>query len=312
MYISFSGYDLYLQCPFAYWNRYVNKTTPPTPDNCVNSLYGSSVGLLFEWFYRDRVWKKPDYCEYLTSQAECALDAAIKDKKRGGSIVRWADEKANYHDRESLLADIRDTVPRGLRTIKAHRFLGPVADAEVKLDFKYDGHVIGGRADFIIHRTPPQKDRIILDGKGSKWKDLYVKDTQLKWYALLYRDHHGTAPDAIGFVFWKFEPEESVKWIPFTDRDLDVLRDEIIATLNRISSSVDRIQKIPEGSKTRVDLRQEYFPAQPSQKCSLCSYVEVCEDGKKAVKAKSNERRKRPVVLPASTGVMDIGFDDEG
>ena len=122
------------------------------------------MGILFERFYADKLWRRKDYADFLQSIVEETFDKAVKDQK--GRIVDWNDEKANYHSRAELLADVRETIPRGLQVIRENRFIGPQADAEVKLDWKFGPHLVGGRADFIIRRVEPHGDLVILDEIG--------------------------------------------------------------------------------------------------------------------------------------------------
>lgn len=310
MYCSYSGYKLNSQCPKAYWHRYIDKTTTPNADNCVNSLYGSTVGTLFEIFYRDKLWRRKDYQDFLISQAEPTLDLVIKNQR--GSIVNWADEKANYHTRGELMRDVEAAIPRGLQTIREQRFVGPMAEAEMKLDHDFGPHRVGGRADFVIKRVPPQGDLLILDGKGSKWREKYVEESQLKWYAFLYRAKFKVVPDGLGFVFWRFEGEEAVGWIKFTSGDLDNLQDEVLGTMNQLEKGMSKLESLTRMPQAHDELRQELFPAQVSFGCKLCSYLEVCEEGlaKHGPRKSEGGFRKSRVELPGS-GVRELSLDDE-
>lgn len=305
MYLSFSGYDKYGQCPLSYWHSYVNKTVMPTPDNGVNALYGSIVGIGFEKFYVDKLWKHQDPTAVMLQRVDEFYTLAVKSQR--GVVIDWGDEKANYHSREELMAEVVVAIPRGIEIIKRHRFLGPMADAEVKLDTSFRQHRIGGRADFIVKRTRPHGDLIILDGKGSKHREKYVKPTQLKLYAMLYHVKFGVIPDGIGFVFWRSEPHESVDWVAFDKHDLSNLREEVLMTMDRIEASTTRLTALSGRVKAFDETRQELFPAQAGFHCNLCSYVDVCEEGTKAVQT---TKRKPKVILPGS-GVRDLNLDDD-
>jgi hypothetical protein len=310
-YLSFSAYKLFNSCPKAYWHRYIDKTTPPKPDNCVNSLYGSTIGTVFEVFYRDKVWTRRDYEPYLQSIVEETFDSVVRGQR--GSIVDWDDEKANYHSRADLIKDVREGIPRGLQVIRQNRFIGQEAEAEMKLDTDFGPYRIGGRADFVIRRVQPHGDLVILDGKGSKWRDKYVEPTQLKWYAMLYRARFGVVPDGLGFVFWRFEGEQAVQWISFTSADLDVLHHEIIDTMKRIETGTNRIASLAMMPQSAFEAREEYFPAAPSFGCNLCSYLPLCEEGLKKYGPKvrtENPWRKPKVVLPGD-GVRELSLGEE-
>jgi hypothetical protein len=315
-YISYSGYKLCLQCPFAYWNRYINKTTLAEAENGLGTLYGSTIGLIFEAFYRDHIWKRVDFLEVLQGLVEPYLKQAIKDQEKQGRIIDWLDEAATqtYKSQSELIADLRDSIPRGVQTIRQNKLMGPLMEAEMKLDCRFGGYTIGGRADFVIQRVQPYGDLIILDGKGSKHRAKYVdghalrkgaeiEGTQLKWYAFLYRERNKRTPDALGYIFWKFGGDQAMEWISFRDTDLDDLKDEVLALLSRIDTSVSRLSDLYGDPQACDDLRQELFPAQPGDGCRLCSYASVCADGKK-------KTRKFRLRLPDGVFELTLGLED--
>jgi PD-(D/E)XK nuclease superfamily len=306
VYLSFSGHKSFQECPKQYWHRYVDKTTVP-PENCVNSLYGSTIGVLFEQFYMDKLWKRPDCKDELLRRADGVFDRVVREQRK--SIVNWSDEKANYHSREELLRDVRTDVEKGLRTIRAHRFLSNEAAAEVELDYDFGRHRVAGRADFLLRRAAPFGDKVLTDGKGSKHGMKYIEKSQVLWYSFLHRARFGHAPDRAGFVLWRFEAEKAVVWVDFTDRDLDTLRDGVLATMDRIEASKTALEnlRLPQA---RQELREERFPAQPSFKCGFCAYLSVCEEGKaKQRQGTGGFSRSSSISLPGS-GVRDLSLDD--
>jgi hypothetical protein len=318
VYLSYSGFKTYCQCPLCYWHKYVNKTKIP-PENGVNALYGSVVGIVFEDFYRDKLWRRPDYLDYMQTRVEPCFDKAIRDQ-RGGRVYDWADEKSNYHSRGEVVAAVRETIPRGVGIIRDNRLLGTHAVAEMKLDHRFGEHLVGGRSDFVIRRIAPHEDLVILDGKGSKWREKYVdghelkpgqkiEGIQLKWYGLLHRAQTGIIPDKLGYLFWMFDGAKGIEWITFSNKDLDVLQSEILTTMDRVSGSIAELEKVSGLAKGYDELRQERFPAQAGDHCRLCSYVDLCEDGTKKV---ASLRRRSRVTLPGP-GVVEPGLslDDE-
>ena len=175
MYISYSGHEKWAACRFAYWNEYINKTLLPSTDDRLGSIYGSVVGTLFEDFYTLRLWSQPNAQAALLSRVPAMVDRIIREqttpsKGRPGGVLKWKGEspgqnpKGMYVSKKDLIEDVEDTVPRGIRIIRRHRLLGPMADAEYKLDYTQDGNIIGGRADFIIQRIAPDSDLVIIDG----------------------------------------------------------------------------------------------------------------------------------------------------
>ncbi len=307
MYLSFSGYKTYAQCPKLYWHKYVDKTTPPAPDNCINALYGSTIGVLFEHFYERKYWKRPDCESYMKSQASEVLEKVIREDQRG-KIIDWDDEKANYNNRDGLLEDIQLGIPKGLRIIRENRLLGPVAVAEMKLDHRYGNHMVAGRADFVIEREK-EKDVLILDGKGSKHGKKYVEESQLHWYAFLYQQKTGRLPDKLGFVFWRFEGEKAMYWLPVIPDEIQELKEEVLGTMTRVEGSVRHLTLLSGQAKASFEAREEFFPAQPSFSCNLCSYLGLCDEGKKATGSKGYPSKQPQNIVPGS-GVRELSLDD--
>ena len=299
MYLSFSGFKQFWTCPRSYWHGYIDKTPLPSPENRVNSLYGIVVGRLFEVFYAESLWRSSDTVGVLLGKVDQELDHAISKETRSG-VLNWKDKKANYDSREALVEDIREAIPRGIATIRHHKLVGVDAKAELKLDARIEGHIIGGRADFVMTRVSPHGDTVILDGKGSRHREAYIDDRQLLWYAMLYRVHYGKTPDKLGFVYWRSEPDESLDWLLWTDADVDRLRETVFEYIRQIEDGMQSLSKEPEDVRRLVML--ETFQARPGKKCSLCAYASVCPEGKFFMK---------PMDIPKhdGVGIEDIGLD---
>jgi hypothetical protein len=206
------------------------------------------------------------------------VDSVIASETAPGKngYINWMDEDANYHRLEDVISDVRDAIPRGLRTIKHHRLVGPEATSEVKLDSKTRGHIFRGRADFVIRRVPPHKDLVIIDGKGSKFRDRYVDKRQLRWYSMLYEDQHKTLPDKVGFLYWRNEPDTSVDWYEITSVETRALRDTVFEAVETIE---DHLRHLPMAPKPTREEVVAFFPAQPSCDCKWCNHLSLCEDG---------------------------------
>lgn len=300
MYLSYSGHKTYKECPRQYWHRYIGKTKLPTPDNRVNALYGSAVGTIFEAFYNEKVWAKPNVRLNLESRVDPVLGEIVQRESRDGTFD-WKDPKANYKSLLSVKNDVLESIPRGIAIIKYHKLLGPKADAEVKLDTPIEGHQFGGRADFIIQRTKPHNDLVILDGKGSRHRDKYVDPQQLWWYAMLYRRHHTNLPDRLGFIFWRQDPEKSLDWVNFSAKDLDALQAGVLDSIRDIESGKVRLTGLQNAQEVLAALK-ELFPTFVGSKCGLCAFLVVCVEGQ-AYKA-----MKPPTALQSGAGVDDVSF----
>lgn len=316
MYLSFSGWKKYLTCLFAYYLSYVKRLTPPGIDDRLGSIFGSVLGRLFERFYNEELYRKDRPRGALDSLVEDTVTAIIREETtttsswRKAGVILWkgTGEGENpdgmYLDRAELEADVRDALARGFSTIKHYRLLGRGARAEVPLDATIQGHKLGGRADFIMRRVRPLNDLIILDGKGSKYRDAYVDDRQLLWYSMLYRFHHGELPAKAGFVFWRFDPPKSISWVDVTPEAVDQVQATVLADIARIE---DLTTKAP-GRSSVEEARQVFLPIvetskdaeEHKQACRFCPFAveEICPGGAKVVQKIREEtprRRRRSV-----------------
>jgi hypothetical protein len=280
MYLSYSGSKTALTCLYKYWRQYIDKT--PVVENGLTSFYGSIVGTVFEDFYQMDLWKQPDVVGALRARVPTALAAAYAGAARQNRPIQWkgdvsAKDGKNLYDNEAeLLADVDQGIINGLEVIQEFQLLGPRMGAEVPLDVVVEGHKIGGRADFIISRLRPRDETIILDGKGSKYRDQYTDPVQLKWYAMLYEIRYGKPPNRLGFVFWRYRHLEALQWEPFKVEDLRIL---LGSTLTLIDTLEYRKRACQAGA-----LPVHAFPPTPCRdNCFLCSYgtKELCPAGAK-------------------------------
>lgn len=210
-----------LQISYSQYKKIRDPNPFPDNPNKVNALFGIIVGQVFQQFYERELWKEP--VEMTLDRVPSVLGKFLKRKP----FLDWDDPKANYSSLEEVLSDINFAVRQSYKTIHRHGLYGDGALAEVILDAPYRGVEITGRADFII---PTQTHGlVILDGKGSKYRDKYLDDDQLYWYAKQYQIRTGALPDRVGFLHWRFsEPS----W-----RDLAAMP----AFESRLNEVVDRI-----------------------------------------------------------------------
>lgn len=304
MYLSYSGWKKYTDCAFLYWLSYVAGIDPPGVDDRLGSIYGSSVGKLFEDFFNEELYRRPGSEQVVLSRVDSTVASVIKretspNRGRPGGVLLWKGKgpghnpKGMYPNVDALKADVRDGVSLGFRIIRFYRLLGAGARAEVKLDSVISGHMIGGRADFIMVRVKPHGDEIILDGKGSKWREAYTDRKQLLWYALLFRAKNGRLPDNLGFVFWRYPPPKSVDWVEVREKEIDALQDQVLEDVAQIEKDVERLQGAPLTRARQVFLpiagREGEDPERAINACRFCSYAidEICPEG-----AKVNAARK--------------------
>jgi PD-(D/E)XK nuclease superfamily protein len=163
----------------------------------------------------------------------------------------------------------------------------------VKLDQTVAGHMIEGRCDFLMRRIGPHHDLVLLDGKGTKWRDKFIDRRQLKWYAMLHRLKEKYAPDRLGFVYWRCEPEDSVDWVEASSNELDELQASVLTSIEEIERAKAQFEKDPSS-------QPEFFPARPGAPCHFCEYLPLCPAGQKY---ESLEAPKH-----GGSGVEDVGF----
>lgn len=298
MYLSYSGYQNAEGCRYRYWHSYIAHTPPPKPEDRLGSVYGTVVGRLFETFYANEMWRRPGSSNALTAMAgtvvDAVLDEEVKPKKgRAGGVIVWrredvpGSEKALYASREELISDVQAAIPRGLATIKAYRFLGRNAKAELKLDTDIEGHRVGGRADFVMTRIPPHGDLVIVDGKGSRRRGRYADELQLRWYSMLFNERYGRLPDRTAFVYWHFDPPSNVDWCTVNPTDVDKLKGKVVKVIKDLDASSTKVGS----SKSLPLIRSVFMPSAQIANCRFCSYAteELCPQGL-AVVLKESQR----------------------
>lgn len=292
MYISYSGYDTLLGCARTYYHRYIAKTKVLKPDNRVHMLYGDTVGKIFQAFYDDGLWKANTTAR-MQALVKPTLQKVITNEVHKGGVFDWKELGLKEGTRSVLEveSEVKATITRGLLSVRQHCLLGADAKAEVVLDVMVDGHKLGGRADFIMTRVKPHNDRVIIDGKGSRWRDQYTDHRQLRWYALLHWVKFGTIPDRLGFLYWREEPKTSLDWSTTTAQALNELKAAVLLALESVEQSNRDILRGANPLKL--------FPTSPGKNCVRCSYLEVCPDGQRAISDETKkaiaEDRKRGV-----------------
>jgi hypothetical protein len=319
MYLSYSGWKVYRDCPRSYMFRYITKPLLPLPDNKVGALYGIVVGTLFENFYKQQLWKLADPAGALLESAEALLletiererESAAKEAVKIGAdpavwreaAVRWkpppGQKKVDYNSAEAVMVDIRRAIPNGVEIIRQHGFIAPKVGSEVVLDADFGPHRLVGRADFILRRPAPLNDLLITDGKGSRHRERYTDVNQLHWYSMLFRRHTKRLPDKVCFIFWRSEPSDAVLWHSVTQDEVNQLRTDVLADVDAIETG--KVRTAVATPARKLDVVQEHFPVKPGFGCRLCSFVPVCETGR-VMTSKKTDDDSTPL------GVEDVGL----
>lgn len=255
-----------------------------------HAVMGTVIQAVIERFYNDELWKLLAPPVLRDRMLELADENFALELAR-----RYIDWRVSI-PQEEMRQLIRDGILGYIRTLKAHKFLGPYARAEVELLGYIDKYnPIGGRADVIIRReTEPTNGVTILDGKNSKrYKDgkggtmTYTDPDQLRWYALLFYLCYRKMPDHLGFVYYRYpygmpildeegqetgKIESGVDWVPCT-------KDDIKGLARRAADA-------------RKGMNKEHFDARPEPKrCKFCDFESECQA--RGQQRASNRRAQR-------------------
>ncbi len=254
LYLSFSGFKTYVICPRKYEFKYIKKTEGIVKDP-TSSILGSTIGKIFELFYKKNLWERSDVEKACLDLIEYSIDDSFKNAR-----LKKSDHFSFIQELNSKLLVL---IPAGIKIIKENKFLSFNSDAEVDLTSVYrkPGQdlilKIGGVADFT--HIFSKENIIILDGKASKYREQYVDDRQLLLYAFLFYLKYGVIPKKIGYIFWSF-PENPVSWIDFDANSFRSLMNEFFEVGKKIH-------------KLKI-----YNPT-PSSNCKLCEFSHLCREG---------------------------------
>lgn len=296
--LYWSSLESYEACPQKYlWSRGwgtldvgggPGRPKPlPVKDSEHHIMMGKAIGKVVEDFYNLELWREPaGLYDRLADRAEKELALEIA---KGFIDYRVSPSKPE------MIKICRDGATGFLRTVKFDRLLGPYARSEVNMLGRVDAVTpVGGRADIIVRRDDTGTS--ILDGKNSQSKGKYTDPDQLRWYAMCYRLVHGTLPERLGFVYFRYpaDPESGtsgVDWVPFTDADVDGLAARAVSVL--------------------ASMKAGKFDPTPSPKvCRFCDYETVCQARQDQKAENASRRNKGGGDFPS--GFVDLGFDTGG
>ena len=269
--ISYSARKLYLTCPKQYYFRYILKDGSKGDPR--DTMFGSIIGKLFEWFYEQRLWADSD--PYFRMRN--LVNEAISDVFAQEGYVRGT----NHEYESKLREDLNTYLKHGIDTIRSHKLLAPNTKAELDLTtiLNLDGFKIRmvGRADFVYDFG--DQNFWITDGKASKHREKYVDSKQLVWYGLSHFLKFGVAPKRMGFIFWMF-PVDPISWVSYTSDDMR--------------------QCAKETKEVALKILDKEFTARASGDCHRCLYKNKCDEGVKYLAS----RRKD------TTGIVTNSFFD--
>jgi len=298
--LYWSTLKMYEDCPQQFvwskgWEGYDcghgpgNRKPKPEQRSRHHAVFGIVIQHAIEAMYNEELYREP---KTLTARmleiGKVEFDRQIDKPKNNIS----------YSEARMTRAEMWDLCASGItgfvQTMKAHRFLGTYAKAEVDLVGWIDKkNPIGGRADTIIKRG--DTGITILDGKNTKYKMKYTDPDQLRWYALLYKLAYKELPDRLAYVWYRFpydqdNDEDGVEWVEFDEADLQGLAQRAL--------------------DAKVAMRAEKFDPTPSPKtCDFCDFVTVCDarrEQKAANSAKRNKKSRIQEITDSETGFADL------
>lgn len=310
--LYWSSLERYEQCPRKFlWSRGwgdidvgggPGKRKPePLKKSKHHAVMGTVIAGVSEKMYNEEWWRDPASLPRRISEA---VDAEWKYQT--SKPWNWIDYR-EAGSKRSLIQTCKDGALGYLKTMKANKFLGEYARAEVDLIGWVDKwNSIGGRPDTIIRRD--DTGITILDGKNSKHKGRYTNPDQLRWYALVFYLAYRQLPGRLGFVYYRYpygtpildddgnpvldeegnpQVEQGVDWVPFTKDDLKGLAQRAL--------------------DTRKNMWQEKFDPTPVPSvCRFCDYETVC-DARQQQKEENRKNRKPAVPeLSDSKGFIDL------
>lgn len=309
LYLSYSGYNQFRECPRQYYFNRVKKYPPSTPDSKHNALLGTVIQAVFEKYFNERMWE---------ALPLSIVEEELQDFGRLRFFQFLDEETINWKSPSckvtpaSLQEELSLYIPQVLAYLHEAGLHGPITVSEV--DFKQpleDGLTLVGFVDFIIQL--PDGSTLILDGKSTKHKSR-VDPKQLRFYALLFFLKYHKLPDRMGFLYYRYcgtegrdrpqnqDPLEQgpIEWTP-------VVLDELLALRQDLLLAADQIREL---DFTGVP------PASPTPSlCQYCSWEPRCPERLAQKKANSDKRSKKAqeglVPFPDLFQVLGVGKDSE-
>lgn len=261
----------------------------PSKDSREHAVMGISIQYAIEIMYNNELYNDPK--NLLETMKRLALEEFHRQESYSSNNINWEGSRIT---RQEAIKLIEDGVHGYLKTMKAHKLLGPYSRAEVNIFGWIDDRTpIGGRADVIIRRD--DTGVTILDGKNTKHKMQYTDPDQLRWYALLFMLFYKKMPDRLAFVWYRFPygmvtydkngseiVETGVEWVEFDEKDLQGLAARVLAV--------------------KSGMRDNKFDPNPvPSRCKLCDYEPVCEARIRQRSLNSEKRKKK------NSGTVELG-----
>ena len=262
MWLSFSKYSTYLECPRKYKYQ-TDKVPPPEKESKFFALYGNLAQKFFEDYTNIYL---PRGIELTPQRVRNVLENQW-EHLLNKDYVNWDDPWVKQTPSEVFEEVYIDV----LANIEAFDFWKDIrSEVSYKINLVNSGDVLNGRIDFV--RKMPDGSVELLDGKSTKHMDR-VDNEQLYFYALMYFIHHKKMPSRLGFLYYRY------KIIQYIDFDRDIL----ITFKNKLALAKKAI-KLDKAFEAKVKL---------SKVCMWCPYKLICKPylEKKEANAKKRESK---------------------
>jgi hypothetical protein len=277
-----------------------------------HAVLGTAIQYSIERFYNDELWRNiasfPDLRDRLLKLGEEGYQLELRKR-----FIDWREAPPQDEMREI----IRNGILGYLRTMKAHKLIGPYAKAEVELlAYINKWNPIGGRADVIFRRD--DTGATIIDGKNSKrFKDpkdktkwmTFTKPDQLRYYAMLYYLCYHKLPERLGFVFYRFPYGD-----PVVTTDGTVVPGQIEQGVEWVPCTLEDVKGIAQRAvDARKGMDREKFAATPSPStCRMCDFETVCPERQAQKAANRRGPRDTDDLLKGpkdESGFVTLNFD---
>lgn len=272
MRISYHTYEDYIECPYRFKLKHIDRVPPTVPVDEYHTMYGRLIGKFFEMY--SNVWRfKTPYLfpEHIRERMNILFDGLIATH-----TINW---RRGTRNKEEIIDQACTDAHTIMESPSLNYFLN--SKSEVSMEVKLQsGHKITGRPDF-IHQDAKSGTPLILDGKGSKKKGKYISDEQLYYYALLYYLTYNEIPQ-LGFFYYRYN-----EFIPidFTENDLKDFRAKVSLSIKGMFGG-----EYPATAKNKV--------------CQYCDYNNSCADWAEAKAARARGSKLDMV----GDGVIEFGL----
>ena len=295
----------------------------PVQRSAHHAVMGIALAHFWELLYNNEEWKHP------IGIVDRLLNATRKEFEREvmESFIDWRLSPP----KDELWEVVEKGVIGYLRTMKAHKLLGPYARSEVDLTCYVNKWTpIGGRADLIIRR--PDTGITILDGKNSRRYQVpgtktrkpafmtYTDPDQLRWYALCFYLSYKRMPDRLGFIYYRYpfgDPKldtEGQHVEEFDENGMPTGAMEFETGVEWVEFDRDDLKGIATRARDAIrSMGREKFPANPvPKKCNFCDYATVCPERIAQKKANRRNKKNSDDFFDGQTGFVKFGMGPGG